>query len=252
MYAGMVVHPLDRARDGLRVFLDLAATAPDALGLNAALVTAPPAPFIPADLRGRPVVVLVGGFVGPLDEGAKLLGPIREFAEPALDTFGPLPYTALQAMVDDTVPAGLASYARSEWLGPLDDAGITALVEAAEQMTSPLSQVLLRIMGGAIERVPEDATAFRFRNATAMLTLNGMWPDRADPGHTHRGWARHTWQQIRPWSAGGGYVNHLCDEGPDRVRQAYGENTWNRLVQLKHRFDPHNIFRLNQNIPPIN
>src|SRR4051794_11225853 len=88
------------ARDGLSVFLDLAATAPDALGLNAALVTAPPAPFIPPGLHGRPVVVLAGGFVGSLDAGAQLLAPIREFAEPALDTFGPLPYTALQAMVD--------------------------------------------------------------------------------------------------------------------------------------------------------
>jgi FAD/FMN-containing dehydrogenase len=250
MYAGMVIHPLDRARDGLRVFLDLAATAPDALGLNAALVTAPPAPFIPTHLHGRPVVVLAGGFVGSLEEGAQVLRPIREFAEPALDTFGPLPYTALQAIVDDTVPAGLASYARSEWLGPLDAAGIDALVEAAGQMTSPLSQVLLRIMGGAIGRVPADSTAFRYRNTTAMLTLNAMWPDAADPGQPHQGWARHTWQQLRPWSAGGAYINHLCEEGPDRVREAYGEHTWNRLVQLKHHYDPDNVFRLNQNIPP--
>jgi FAD/FMN-containing dehydrogenase len=214
------------------------------------MVTAPPAPFIPADLHGQPVVVLAAGFVGSLAEGAQMLRPLREFAQPALDTFGPTPYTALQAMVDDSVPAGLGSYARSEWLAPLDDAGITALVEAAWQMTSPSSQVLLRIMGGAIGRVPPDATAFRYRYAAAMLTLNAMWPKPADPGHTHRGWAHQAWQQIRPWSAGGGYINHLCNEGPGRVHEAYGEQTWNRLVQLKRRHDPDNVFHLNQNIPP--
>jgi Berberine and berberine like len=153
-------------------------------------------------------------------------------------------------MVDDAVPAGLVSYARSEWLGPLDDAGIAKLVEAAEQMTSPMSQILIRIMGGAIARVPDGATAFRYRNTAAMLTLAAIWADPAEPGQGHRAWTRRAWHQMRPWSAGGGYVNHLCDEGVDRVREAYGEETWNRLVQLKRRYDPDNVFHLNQNIPP--
>jgi hypothetical protein len=166
------------------------------------------------------------------------------------DLFGPMPYTALQSMVDESVPAGLASYARSEWLGRLDHRGIDALVTAAEQMTSPMSQVLLRIMGGAIAEVPGDATAFRFRSAHSMLTIAAMWPDVTDPGEQHRDWARTSWQRLRPWSAGGGYVNHLCDEGTDRVREAYGQATWNRLVDLKRRYDPHNIFQLNQNVPP--
>jgi hypothetical protein len=161
-----------------------------------------------------------------------------------------MPYTALQSMVDDSVPAGLASYARSEWLGPLDDGGIDALVATAEQMSSPTSQVLLRIMGGAIARVPDDATAFRFRNAHAMTTVAAMWPDVTDPGEHHRAWARNSWERLRPWSAGGGYVNHLCEEGADRVREAYGEQTWNRLVDLKRRYDPSNVFQLNQNVPP--
>jgi hypothetical protein len=167
-----------------------------------------------------------------------------------MDTFGPMPYTVLQSLVDDAVPAGMPAYARSEWSRPLDDAGIDALVTAAAQMTSPMSQVLLRIMGGAIARVPEDATAFRFRDAAAMLTLAALWPDPTDPGHQHRDWARTAWQQMRPWTAGGGYVNHLCDEGSDRVREAYGPATWDRLVALKRRLDPDNVFQLNQNIPP--
>ncbi len=250
MYAGMVLHPLQDARAALRVFLDLAAAAPDALGLNAALVSAPPAPFVPPALQGQPVVALAAGYVGQLGEGAEAVRALREFGPPAADLFAPMPYTVLQSMVDDSVPAGLASYARSEWLGPLDGAGIDALVTAAGHMTSPRSQVLLRIMGGAISRTPAEATAFRFRTAHAMTTIAAMWPDVTDPGKDHRNWARTSWEHLRPWSAGGGYVNHLCDEGTDRIREAYGESTWNRLVDLKRRYDPDNIFQLNQNVPP--
>ena len=149
MYAGMVMHPLDRGGDALRAFLDLAQVAPDALGLNAALITAPPAPFVPRELHGERVVVLAAGYLGSLVEGAEQVRPLREFAAPSLDTFGPMPYTALQSMVDQAVPFGLPSYARSEWLQPLDDTGIEAMVRAAAEMTSPLSQVLLRIMGSS-------------------------------------------------------------------------------------------------------
>lgn len=250
LYAGMVMHPLDRGREALRSFLDLAAVAPDALGLNAAMVTAPPAPFVPSELHGKRVVVLAACYVGSLAEGAEHVRPLREFAPPALDTFGPMPYTALQSMVDQAVPFGLPSYARSEWLRPLDDAGIGALLQTAADMTSPLSQVLLRIMGGAISRVPRDATAFRFRNAAAMLTCAAMWPDPAEPGTRHREWATIAWNELRSWSAGGGYINHLGEEGLDRVREAYGEQAWARLVALKRSYDPDNAFHLNQNIPP--
>jgi FAD/FMN-containing dehydrogenase len=250
VYAGMVLHPLEDARAALRVCLDVAERAPHALGLNAAFITAPPAPFVPPALQGRPVVALAAGYVGHLKTGAAAVRSLREFGAPAADLFGPMPYTALQSMVDESVPAGLASYARSEWLGRLDHRGIDALVTAAEQMTSPMSQVLLRIMGGAIAEVPGDATAFRFRSAHSMLTIAAMWPDVTDPGEQHRDWARTSWQRLRPWSDGGGYVNHLCDEGTDRVREAYGQATWNRLVDLKRRYDPHNIFQLNQNVPP--
>jgi FAD/FMN-containing dehydrogenase len=250
MFAGMVLHPLSRAREALRVFLDLAAAAPDELGLNAALLTAPPAPFVPPELHGRLVIGLAAAHTGDLGDGAAAVRPLREFARPAADLFGPMPYPVLQSLFDDGVPPGQSAYARSEWLGPLDDAGIDALVTAAEVKTSPMSQVLLRIMGGAIARVPAGATAFRYRDAAAMLTLAAMWPDPADPGQVHRDWTRAAWTAMRPWSAGGGYVNHLCDEGPERVREAYGAATWDRLVALKRRHDPGNVFALNQNIPP--
>jgi FAD/FMN-containing dehydrogenase len=250
MFAGFVMHPLQRATAALAAFLELAADAPDRLGLNAALVVAPPAPFVPEPVRGRPVAILAAGWIGDDAEGADLVRRLREAGEPVLDTFGRMPYTALQSMVDDALPAGVASYARSEWLRPLDSAGAEALLAAASEPTSPMSQVLVRVMGGAIARVPADATAFRFREAAAMLTVSAMWPDPADSGEQHRAWCRAQWEALRPWSAGGGYVNHLGDEGRTRVREAYGDETWQRLVALKRRWDPDNVFSRNQNIPP--
>jgi FAD/FMN-containing dehydrogenase len=250
MFAGFVMHPLQRASESLAAFMALAADAPDDLGLNAALVVAPPSPFVPEPVRGRPVAILAAGWIGDVAEGADLVRRLRKVGEPVLDTFGRMPYTVLQSMVDDSVPAGIASYARSEWLRPLDSAGTEALLAAASEPTSPMSQVLVRVMGGAIARVPADATAFRFRQAASMLTVSAMWPDPAEPGEQHRAWCRTQWEALRPWSAGGGYVNHLGDEGRGRVHEAYGDHTWQRLVALKRRWDPDNVFSHNQNIPP--
>ena len=118
-------------------------------------------------------------------------------------------------------------------------------------MTSPISQVLIRVMGGAISRVAADATAFRFREVKHMYAAISLWFDRDDPGEQHRAWTRESFERIRPWSAGGGYVNHLdVDEGNARVRQAYGVETWAKLVALKRRLDPDNVLHLDQNVPP--
>lgn len=250
MFGGMALYPLAAAADALSVFLDVARTAPDELGLNAAFVSAPPAPFIAPEFHFTPVLALAAGHIGAHAEAAALIEPLRTVGTPVADLFGPMPYTALQTMVDDSAPAGLPSYARSEWLGPLDDQAVAELVSAAAQFTSPMAQILLRITGGALARVPAEATAFGFRSATAMLTVAAMWPDQADSGAAHRDWTRATWLSLQPWSAGGGYVNHLYDEGAERVRAAYGDPAWRRLVALKRKFDPDNVFHLNQNIPP--
>ncbi|MTK44107.1 FAD-binding oxidoreductase, partial [Nocardia seriolae] len=244
MFGGMVIYSLADARPALRAFLEVASAAPDALGLNAALLTAPPAPFIPEAMRGEPVVALAAGCTGPLPEAIELTKPLRTAANPIADLFGPMPYTVLQSMVDAGAPPGLACYARSEWLGTLDEGAIDALITAATELTSPLSQILLRVMGGAIARIPADATAFRFRSAESMLTLIAAWPDPADPGERHRDWARTAWERFRPYSAGGAYINHLSVDEPDRIRQAYGKSTWTRLVALKRQFDPDNVSRL--------
>jgi len=172
-------------------------------------------------------------------------------ARPAIDALGVMPYTALQSMADDGVPPGRHSYTKTEWLSGLDDAAVEAVVTSASRRTSPSSQILLRHLRGAIARVPADATAFSYRDATLMLTVPAVWTDPEEDRTPHVEWARELWSALCHLSAGGGYVNQLdTDDGTDRVRAAYLPDTWRRLVQLKRRYDPGNTFRRNANVAP--
>lgn len=250
MHAGFVMYPAAHAVDVLANFEDAMSDAPHEVSATAALVCAPPAPFVPADLQLQPVVAVAAIHVGDVDAGVEALAPIRGFGSPAVDTFGTYGYVDVQRWFDDGVPHGLHYYVRSEWLRPLEPGDVAALAMAAAARTSPLNQVLVRRMGGAISSRPGDATAFRFRDAAHLLTIAAAWqPDDADP-ERHEDWCRSSWSALRPASAGGSYVNHLTDEGEDRVREAYGDETWNRLVAVKRTYDPTNLFRMNQNIPP--
>lgn len=252
LMAGFVMYPAAAAGDVLGHYEQLTRQAPDQLSLGAALITAPPAPFVPEALRLQPIVAIAGCWVGDAREGADAVQAIRAFGRPAIDTFAVQPYTQVQQWFDDSVPHGLHYHCRSEWLKPLDAGMIEALAQAGANRSSPLSQVLVRHMGGATSRVAPDATAFRFRQATHMLTLASCWtPDDSARRDEHRGWCLDAWASLRPASCGGSYVNHLSDdEGEARTREAYGASTWDRLAALKRRYDPQNLFRMNQNINP--
>jgi FAD/FMN-containing dehydrogenase len=157
----------------------------------------------------------------------------------------------LQTVFDEGAPHGRGYYVKSEWLGRLDDAAVQAALRGLGTMPSPGCQVLLRQMGGAVARVDHDATAFSFRAAESLLTVVGSWDPAGDDPAAHVAWTRSVWDGMRHVTCGGAYVNQLdADEGADRVRAAYGERTWARLVELKRRIDPDNVFRLNQNIAP--
>ena len=250
MVAGFVAYPQAQAEQVLQHYDRLCRAAPEALSLATAMVVAPPAPFVPPALHFQPVVTIAACHVGPVQEGHEVVQAIRRFGRPAVDTFAVQNYTDIQRWFDDGVPHGLHYHCRSEWLRPLDGAAIDALVASARAMSSPLSQVLLRHMGGATARVAPEATAFRFRGAEHILTIAAAWSPSDDSADRHRQWCRDTWTALRPASAGGAYVNQLDGEGEDRTREAYGEATWQRLVQAKRRYDPHNLFRMNQNIRP--
>jgi FAD/FMN-containing dehydrogenase len=250
MFAGFVMHPAERAHEVLGFYDRLTRGAPEQLSLMTALSNAPPAPFVPAVLHFKPVVGIAACWVGSVDEGAAAVHDLRGFLDPPIDTFGVQNYADIQRWFDDSVPHGRCYHVKSEWLKPLDERAIAALAESAKGMTSPMAQVLVRHMRGATARVPPDATAFRFRDAEHILTVATAWtPDDPAP-ERHRDWCRSAWDAMRPASAGGGYVNHLTDEGDARTREAYGERTWARLVAAKRRYDPANLFRMNQNIKP--
>ncbi|WP_448625937.1 FAD-binding oxidoreductase [Geodermatophilus sp. URMC 64] len=249
VYGGPVFFPGDRTADVLRLFRELGATAPRELSLVTALVTAPPAPFVPPELVGHQLAGLSTAWIGDPADGERALAPLRTaLGRPVVDLLGVLPYTALQQSVDASAPWGMRGYVKSDFLDELDDPAIEALAEAAAGRGHPQSHVLLRRLGGAVADRAGDATAFAHRQAASMSLILGAWDADADPA-PETAWARRTWASTRRLAAGT-YVNHLEDEGQDRMREAYPAATWRRLTALKARMDPDNVFRHNQNIPP--
>jgi FAD/FMN-containing dehydrogenase len=250
LYGGAVVHPAERTGDVLRFLRDRSPGLPDETSLMAALVVAPPAPEFPAELHGRPVAIIGACHHGGLVDGEEALRFVREFAPPAADLLGPIPYVALQQMVDASAPRGPHYYVKSEWLRDLSDGVVDALAAHHGTSTSPLNQILIHQMGGAVARVAHDATAFAHRDAAFLLTVNGAWQPAEPPG-PHVAWVRSAWRSALPDTLGGSYVNHLDeDEGDDRVRDAYGPAIYDRLVTVKTAWDPENVFRLNHNVRP--
>lgn len=246
----LAIHTLDGFGDALLAIQEWALDAPDEVGLNVAMITAPPLPSMPPHLHGQRVAVAVACWTGdPLTADAHLGGLLR-CGTPEVAELITMPYVALQSMVDDAVPSGAASYLKSEFLRSLDRGSIDRLVEGWATMSTPMGQVLLRLLGGAIARVPAATTAFAHRDGTWMLTVAALWPDPSADPTPHRTWTREVWEAMLPQSTGGTYVNHLApDDGPRR-QAAYDDATWRRLAELKDTWDPENTFRLNHNIPP--
>jgi FAD/FMN-containing dehydrogenase len=249
VYGGLIGYTMDRAVDVLQAYRDFSADAPDRLALYAALVTAPPAPFVPEHLRGQRVVGLNPVYFGAADEAARVLAPLLATVPPVLDLTKPTTYQEIQRLTDGLNPPTMHHYYTAEWLHGLDDQTIGKVVTAAAEAPSPLSVIVLKRMGGATGRVPADATPFWYRDAAYNLDIHAQWAPGSPPGQ-HIAWAREIRQASQRDSAGGGYVNFIGgDQDPDRVRAAYGGNHA-RLARIKAAYDPDNFFRLNNNILP--
>jgi FAD/FMN-containing dehydrogenase len=236
---GLVAHPRDRARAALRLFRDLCREAPDELTLMAALITTP---------EGHPAVGIGACHSGPVEEGERLLRVLHEWGSPIMDHVGKLPYPVLQTMLDPMAPPGGRHYWKHDFLPELSDRAIDLLIEQASTMRSPLCQVHVHHLGGAMGKIAPDATAFPARDASFLYNVIGFWT-APDDDQVNIAWARAAFEALQPVSSGRAYVNFMVDEGADRVRAAYGAN-YERLVALKRRYDPDNLFRLNQNISP--
>ena len=247
--AGPIIWPLDAAPQVLRFYRQWIREVPGELTTIVKLARAPALPVIPASLQGRPVVILSCCYAGPLADGTRVLHPLRTLGTPLLDLIAPRPYLENQALNDPTVPHGWHYYWKSAETGELSDDLIGALTEHTERITSPRSYTLIFQLGGAVAEIDENATAYSHRRADHNINVNAVWLP-GDPGaQQHRQWARRLFTAIEPHQRGV-YVNFLGDEGPERVRAAYGPEKFARLQAVKNAYDPQNVFALNQNIPP--
>jgi FAD/FMN-containing dehydrogenase len=246
--AGVLLYPAEQATQVLRNYRDFMAQAPRELGGALAFMTAPPAPFVPPGLQGRPAVGVVAAWFGDLARGSQVLAPLRGFGSPPVDVIQPMPYLALQGMIEGGLPNGRRNYWRSDNLGGLPDAAVDAIASQAAAVTSPLTQIIVIPLGGAVADVPEDATALGGRAAPWQVHCYGIWEGADDAPHV--AWVKATEQAIRPHVVNGVSLNFVSDAGNDRVRATFGEDKYRRLVALKDQYDPENVFRLNQNVPP--
>jgi len=241
--AGMVIYPYEKAKDVLRFYREFTRTEPDELTSWAVLMTSP---------AGDPVATIAVCYSGALEEGERVLRPLRAFGPPLIDQIGPMAYTAVQSLVDAFYPPGLHDYWKSSFLQDLSDEAIDTMVAHCAMRPGPLCHMVMEELGGAVSRVGHEATAFNHRDVRYNFLSLGVCADPAESAPCIR-WAREFWRAMQPFASGGVYVNYLgqeADEGAERVQAAYGPPKYERLVALKNTYDPTNFFRFNQNIKP--
>jgi FAD/FMN-containing dehydrogenase len=246
---GPIFYRGEDARAVLEFYREWSAQLPDEVTTLVNLLTAPPAPFLPEEVHGKPIAAIVVAHSGSVEEGERAVRDLRAFGSPIVDLVGPMPYVALQSLIDDLYPKGLNNYFKSGYMRGLDDGAFDTIMEAYERISSPLSEIHIQHLGGAVARVPADATAFGERGAPYVLNLVTRWQDPAQ-ADMHIGWAQGLYDAMTAHLTGGVYVNFLSAEGEQRVHQAYGPEKYARLVALKDRWDPDNVFHMNQNIRP--
>ncbi len=237
--AGMVLHPIERGKEVLNFYRDYTSSAPEEMGAWACLLKSP---------DGHPMVAIVVCYTGSVEEGERLVAPLREFGPPVMDMLQAMPYVNAQSMVDQSFPHGRFNHWKSSLLGELSDEVIDALLDGFHRADSPYSSVLIEHLGGAVSRVGPEETAYPHRDAAYDVVIMPMWTE-ASHSHSQIGWADNLWRCIQPFSTGGVYVNYLANEGSERIEAAYGKNL-SRLRMLKAKYDPTNLFCCNQNIKP--
>jgi hypothetical protein len=225
----------------------MAGEFPDELTTMVAFLTTPPAPFIPQPLQGKKMLAIALCYVGPMESAAAQVAPLREL-KPDIDLLGPIPYLGLQTMFDAAAPRGIHAYWKTSYLNELSEQAIDVLARQAAKFRSPYSQLHVNQLGGAVTRAGQDSGSFRHRDSPFVLNVIGFWTDTSE-AESNIAWVRETWDAMQQYSTGAPYLNFMAAEGSDQVRAAYGDN-FSRLVELKTKYDPTNLFRLNQNIKP--
>ena len=248
-YGGPIFYELDAAPDVMRTFRDYTADAPRELGGFFGFHIAPPLPFIPEDRHGETFCVVVASWCGPADEAEERVQPLLDAGPVVAQGVGPVPYPALQSAFDPLLPPGLQHYWKSDFVAELTDEAIEAHMEHGPKVPYVSSAMHLYLIDGAVHDVGAEETAFPVRDARFSMNVAGIWPEPED-NEKNIAWVRDYYEALHPHSGyDGGYINFMTGEDQDRLRENYGAN-YDRLKKVKKRWDPDNVFRLNQNIEP--
>ena len=246
--AGLIVFPFDQARQILNRYREFVNTAPEDLNVWVVLRKAPPLPFLPENVHGKEVVVLPIFYTGAVAEAEKLIAPLRAFGKAHGEHIGVQPYVEWQKAFDPLLTPGARNYWKSHNFTELADGALNSIIEFAGKLPSPQCEIFIGLIAGAPNRVAPNAMAYAHRDARFVLNVHGRW-DEAKDDQKCIGWAREFFKASAPYASAGAYVNFMTAEEGDRVAAAYGSN-YDRLVEIKKRYDPENVFHLNQNIKP--
>lgn len=238
---GLVIHPLEKAKEVLRFYRDFSSGLPDEAEAHAGLLTSP---------EGDKVIALILGYNGPIEEGEKILEPARKFGDPVADLVQPMPYASRNAMLDEGMAThGIQRYWKSGFTKTISDELIDVITDGAASFSSPMTSMLFFRIHGAAARVPSSETAFGLRGEQWDFNVISQWTEAAE-SERHTAWTRQIWGLVEPLVSGSAYINHIAgDDRPEKIRSSYGNN-YEKLVALKNKYDPTNFFRLNPNIQP--
>jgi len=246
--AGLIVFPFNQAKQILTKYRQFVDSAPEELNVWVVLRKAPPLPFLPETVHGKEVVVLPVFYCGAVAEADKLIAPLRDFGTPLGEHIGPQPYVQWQKAFDPLLTPGARNYWKSHNFTELADGALNSAIEFAGKLPSPQCEIFIGLIAGAPNRVAPNAMAYGHRDARFVLNVHGRWDEAADD-EKGIGWAREFFKASAPYASAGAYVNFMTAEEGDRVAAAYGSN-YERLVEIKRRYDPENVFHFNQNIKP--
>jgi FAD/FMN-containing dehydrogenase len=246
--SGLIVHPFADAGDVLRAYRDLMADAPDEVTAWVVARKAPPLPFLSEEVHGTEVLVLAAMYTGDMAAGEEALAPLRAIGNPIADVIGPHPFAGWQQAFDPLLTPGARNYWKTHDFAELSDGLIDTVIHYVNRIPDDQSEVFFGQLGGATSRVADDATAYQGRSAAYVMNVHGRWSDAAKD-EACIAWCRDLFAATAPYATGEAYVNFMTGEEGDRLEDAYGDS-YQRLVELKNRYDPGNLFRMNQNIPP--
>lgn len=246
--SGLVVYPFEQAKSVLNQYREYVKTIPDDLCVWAVLRKAPPLPFLPQEVHGSEVVIIAFMHAGDIEEGKRLIEPVRHFGEPVGEHVGVNPYTGWQQAFDGLLTPGARNYWKSHNFAELSDEAIDTVIDYAGKLPSPQCEIFIARLGGEANRVAADATAYAHRDVNFVLNVHGRW-DEAGQDEACISWSRDFFNAATPYAMGGVYVNFMTEEETDRIGSAYGPN-YDRLAEVKQKYDPDNLFHLNQNIKP--